>query len=386
MNIDEKYSRVCALINLDNAKANMLEICNKINNNTKIYAIIKADGYGHGAIELAHIYEEIEQVQGYGVATAEEALTLVNAGIKKDIVIIGYTFPYAYESLIRENIRITVFREDTIDELSRIANRLGKKAKVHIKVDTGMSRIGVNPFTDGSRLAKKLIEDPNIDVEGIFTHFSRADEADKNHANGQFELFCDFVNKIEKDNNFKFLIKHCSNSAAIIDLPEANMDVVRAGIILYGLWPSDEVNKNNISLKPVMSLISHIIYIKTVPQDTMISYGGTYITDKETKIATIPVGYADGYQRRLSGKAYVLIRGKKAPIVGRICMDQFMVDITDIEGCQLGDRVTLIGQDGDENITIEQLSNLSEQLNYEFACDIGKRVPRLYVKNDEINI
>lgn len=384
MNIDEKYSRVCALINLDNAKANMLEICNKINNNTKIYAIIKADGYGHGAVELAHIYEEIEQIQGYGVATAEEALTLVNAGIKKDIVIIGYTFPYAYESLIRENIRITVFREDTIDELSQIANRLGKNAKVHIKVDTGMSRIGVNPLTDGSRLAKKLIDDPNIDVEGIFTHFSRADEADKKHANGQFGLFCDFVNKIEKENNFKFLIKHCSNSAAIIDLPDANMDVVRAGIILYGLWPSDEVNKNNITLKPVMSLISHIIYIKTVPKDTMISYGGTYITDKDTRIATIPVGYADGYQRRLSGKAYVLIRGKKAPIVGRICMDQFMVDVTDIEGCQLGDMVTLIGHDGDENITIEQLSNLSEQLNYEFACDIGKRVPRLYVKNDEI--
>lgn len=384
MNIDEKYSRVCALINLDNAKANILEICNKINNNTKIYAIIKADGYGHGAVELAHIYEEIEQIQGYGVATAEEALTLVNAGIKKDIVIIGYTFPYAYESLIRENIRITVFREDTIDELSQIAIRLGKNAKVHIKVDTGMSRIGVNPLTDGSRLAKKLIDDPNIDVEGIFTHFSRADEADKKHANGQFGLFCDFVNKIEKENNFKFLIKHCSNSAAIIDLPDANMDVVRAGIILYGLWPSDEVNKNNISLKPVMSLISHIIYIKTVPKDTMISYGGTYITDKDTRIATIPVGYADGYQRRLSGKAYVLIRGKKAPIVGRICMDQFMVDVTDIEGCQLGDMVTLIGHDGDENITIEQLSNLSEQLNYEFACDIGKRVPRLYVKNDEI--
>lgn len=384
MNIDEKYSRVCALINLDNAKANILEICNKINNNTKIYAIIKADGYGHGAVELAHIYEEIEQIQGYGVATAEEALTLVNAGIKKDIVIIGYTFPYAYESLIRENIRITVFREDTIDELSQIANRLGKNAKVHIKVDTGMSRIGVNPLTDGSRLAKKLIDDPNIDVEGIFTHFSRADEADKKHANGQFGLFCNFVNKIEKENNFKFLIKHCSNSAAIIDLPDANMDVVRAGIILYGLWPSDEVNKNNISLKPVMSLISHIIYIKTVPKDTMISYGGTYITDKDTRIATIPVGYADGYQRRLSGKAYVLIRGKKAPIVGRICMDQFMVDVTDIEGCQLGDMVTLIGHDGDENITIEQLSNLSEQLNYEFACDIGKRVPRLYVKNDEI--
>lgn len=384
MNIDEKYSRVCALINLDNAKANILEICNKINNNTKIYAIIKADGYGHGAVELAHIYEEIEQIQGYGVATAEEALTLVNAGIKKDIVIIGYTFPYAYESLIRENIRITVFREDTIDELSQIANRLGKNAKVHIKVDTGMSRIGVNPLTDGSRLAKKLIDDPNIDVEGIFTHFSRADEADKKHANGQFGLFCDFVNKIEKENNFKFLIKHCSNSAAIIDLPDANMDVVRAGIILYGLWPSDEVNKNNITLKPVMSLISHIIYIKTVPKDTMISYGGTYITDKDTRIATIPVGYADGYQRRLSGKAYVLIRGKKAPIVGRICMDQFMVDVTDIEGCQLGDMATLIGHDGDENITIEQLSNLSEQLNYEFACDIGKRVPRLYVKNDEI--
>lgn len=385
MIIDEKYSRVCALINLDNVKANILEICNKINENTKIYAIIKADGYGHGAVELAKIYEQIDKVQGYGVATAEEALSLVDAGIKKDIVIIGYTFPYAYEELIKKNIRITVFREDTVEEISEIAQKLGKKALVHIKVDTGMSRIGINPLTDGASFVRKVLENPNIEAEGIFTHFSKADEADKEHANGQYKLFCDFVKNVEDTNNYKFRIKHCSNSAAIIDMNYANLDIVRAGIILYGLWPSDEVNKSNIVLKPVMSLISHIIYLKSVPAGTLISYGGTYVTNRETRIATIPVGYADGYQRRLSGKAYVLIRGKKAPVIGRICMDQFMVDVTDIKDCQMGDRVTLIGQDGDERITIEQLSDLSEQLNYEFVCDIGKRVPRLFVKDSDFD-
>lgn len=381
--IEEKYSRVCALINLDNARYNILNICDKIKDNTKIYTIIKADGYGHGAIELAKIYEDIDKVQGYGVATAEEALALANAGIKKDIVIIGYTFPYAYEALINAGIRITVFREDTIDELSDIAKKLGKKAVVHIKVDTGMSRIGVSPDEYGASIVKKVLNNPNIEAEGIFTHFAKADETDKEHALGQFKTFCEFVNKTEHDNNYTFKIKHCSNSAGIIDIPEANLDIVRAGIILYGLWPSDEVNKDNIDLKPVMSLISHVIYIKTVKAGTSVSYGGTFITNRDTKIATIPVGYADGYQRRLSGKAYVLIRGKKAPIVGRICMDQFMVDVSDIDGCELGDKVTLIGTDGDETITIEQLSNISEQLNYEFACDIGKRVPRVFVNKDD---
>ena len=379
----ERYERVCALIDLDNLENNINEIEKVIQAPQGIYTVTKADGYGHGAVPIAKILEKHDKVKGYAVATAEEALQLLDAGIKKDILVIGYTFPYAYEEMIKRGIRMALFRQDTLEELNDTALELGKKAIVHIKVDTGMSRIGISPFDEGLELIKRAIDAPGIEVEGVFTHFAKADETDKTSANEQYELFKSFVEGVEADTGFEFKIKHCSNSAAIIDMPYAHMDAVRAGIILYGLWPSDEVDMKKIDLKPVMSLVSHITYIKNVPPGTPVSYGGTYVTSRPTRIATIPVGYADGYPRALSNKSFVLIHGKKAPVLGRVCMDQMMVDVTFIPEAEQGDVVTLVGKEGDEVITMDDLSRLSDHLNYEFVCDIGKRVPRLFVKDGE---
>lgn len=376
------YDRVCALIDLDNLEYNINSIIGKLNPETDVYAVTKADGYGHGAIPIARELEKKDRIRGYAVATAEEAMQLIHAGIKKDILVIGYTFPYAYEQMIENNVRLTVFRTDTLNALNEVAGKLGKKAIVHIKVDTGMGRIGISPFDEGLDFVKEAFELENIEVEGIFTHFARADETDKTCAEEQFELFTSFVEGIESDLNVKFKVKHCSNSAAIVDMPFANLDVSRAGIILYGLWPSDEVNKSNIDIRPVMKLISHITYVKNVAPGTAISYGGTYVAKTWKRIATIPVGYADGYPRALSNKAHVLIRGQKAEIVGRVCMDQMMVDVTEIPLVEEGDEVIIIGSDKYNNsITMEELGEMSDHLNYELACDIGKRVPRLFVKN-----
>ncbi len=379
----DSYERVCALIDLDNIDHNITQIENVIKAPQGIYAVIKADGYGHGAVPIAKVLESHDKVKGYAVATAEEAMQLQDAGIKKDILVIGYTFPYAYEEMIKRGIRLTVFRDDMLEQLEETAKRLSKNAIVHIKVDTGMSRIGISPYDDGLWLIRKALNLEHIEVEGVFTHFARADETDKKSANEQYELFRSFVEGVEEETGFKFKVKHCSNSAAIIEMPYAHMDAVRAGIILYGLWPSDEVDKKKIDIRPVMSLISHITFIKTVPKGTPISYGGTFVTERPTVVATIPVGYADGYPRALSNKSYVLIHGKKAPVLGRVCMDQLMVDVTFIPEAKESDTVTLIGKDGDEVITMESLSDLSDHLNYELVCDIGKRVPRLFVKDGE---
>ena len=230
------------------------------------------------------------------------------------------------------------------------------------------------------KIFKNLQKLPHIEIEGIFTHFARADEAETTPAYVQLEKFQQFISRLEEE-GLSIPMKHCSNSAGIIRMKEANMDAVRAGIILYGLYPSDEVEKEPVALRPVMELKTHISYVKTVEKGTAISYGGTFITEKETKVATIPVGYADGYCRGLSNKGYVLIHGKRAPILGRVCMDQFMVDVTEIGDVKKGDEVTLIGRDGDEFIGIEEIGDLCGRFSYEFACDISPRVPRVYIKN-----
>ena len=230
----------------------------------------------------------------------------------------------------------------------------------------------------------KVLHTEGIELEGIFTHFARADETDKPCARKQLDRFREFIRQIEKSFDYSIPVKHCSNSAGIVELPEANMDVVRAGITLYGLWPSDEVSRDIVPLKPALTLKSHIVYIKEVDEGVAISYGGTYVTPKKMRVATIPVGYGDGYPRGLSNKGHVLIRGKKAPILGRVCMDQFMVSVEDIPDAQEGDEVTLIGADGAEQITMEELGGLSGRFNYELACDLGKRIPRVYTKDGVI--
>lgn len=378
------YDRAYALINLDNVSFNLNQISSNLKKGTKVIGVIKTDGYGHGALPIAKELEKLECIHGYGVATAEEALQLKNNGIRKPVIIIGYSFPSAYEEMIVRDVRLTVFREDMLKEINDIAGRLGLISKVHVKVDTGMSRIGVFPDESGLEFIKKGLEYPNIKLEGIFTHFARADEADKKYAKIQLEKFHSFVGDIKKHFNYTFDIVHCSNSAAIIEMPEANDTCVRAGIIMYGMWPSNEVRRDIISLKPLLSLKSRITFIKTVPKGVQVSYGGTFETKRETIIATVPVGYGDGYPRSLSGKGMVLVAGRFAPIIGRVCMDQFMIDITDIPGVSEGDEVTLTGTDGENTITMEDLEKWSGMLNYELACIIGKRVPRVYTKNNEV--
>lgn len=371
-------NRIYAEINLNNIKYNLDAMNKLINPSTGIIAVIKANGYGHGAVKIAKHIENLDYLHGFAVATAEEALDLRTHGIKKSILILGYTFPEDYEALIQNDISLCVFKEETARCLSACAQKLKKDVKIHIKVDTGMSRIGLPVNEKGYDIAKKIVGYPCIIPEGVMTHFSKADESDKTYTLEQIDKFNRFINECSK-RNITFKYKHCSNSAAIMDINKANMDIVRCGITLYGLMPSDEVRKD-IKLKPAMSLHSHIVFIKTLDKNTSISYGGTFITDKEsTKVATIPVGYADGYPRSLSNKGYVLVKGQKAPILGRVCMDQMMVDVSGIDGVEDYDDVVLMGEMGTESITAEILGDMSGRFNYELVCDISERVPRTYV-------
>lgn len=380
----ESYQRVWAEVDLDAIWENMVHMKENIAENTKILAVIKTDGYGHGGVPIAKMLEQLDFMFGYAAATYEEAHVLREAGVKKPILILGYTFPYCYEELIREEIRPAVYRRDTVEELAAAAAKVGKKAKVHIKVDTGMGRIGITPDEEGLEFVRFLIEHPELEVEGIFTHFAKSDETDKTSANHQLEFFQDFIKKIQTELGITIPVKHCSNSAAILEMPQANMDMVRAGITTYGLYPSEEVSKDIVPLRASMSLYSHIVYCKTIHAGQSVSYGGLFTAQKDTRVATIPVGYGDGYPRSLSGRGYVLIHGKRAPILGRVCMDQFMVDISEIPEAMDGDKVTLLGMDGTERITAEELGELSGRFNYEFVCDLGKRIPRVYIQHGEI--
>ncbi len=377
----ESYQRVYARVDLDAIRYNMEQMYQKISQKAAMIGVIKADGYGHGAVPVGRELEQLKFVSGYAVATAEEAMILRRAKLTKPILVLGYTFPYCYEDMIRNDVRLTVFREDMIKELSSCAQKTGKTAKVHIKVDTGMTRIGIRPDESGIKFVRRVLETKGVEPEGIFTHFARADEADKKYATEQLARFRSFLTLLEEKCGYTIPVKHCSNSAAILELPEAGMDAVRAGIALYGLWPSEEMSKENIFLRPALSLRSQIVFVKDVEKGEAVSYGGTYVTPKRMRIATIPVGYGDGYPRGLSNKGYVLIRGKKAPILGRVCMDQFMVSLEKISDAKEGDIVTLIGADGDEKITMEELGEISGRFNYELACGLGKRIPRVYTKD-----
>ncbi len=380
----EKYSRAYAAVDLDAIRNNIEEMASKLTEGTKIIGVIKADGYGHGAVPIAKELETVNVIHGFAVATEEEAVILRMAGIEKPILVLGYVFPGSYREMLEKEIRITVFRHDTLEQLSWAAAETGRKAKIHIKVDTGMARIGVRPDEEGMKLVRAALETPGIEVEGIFTHFARADEKDKSAAENQLSLFKDFVKKIKAETGFQIPICHCANSAAMIEFRDADMDAVRAGIALYGLWPSEEVSKAVVELEPAMELKSQVIYVKEVEAGAEIGYGGTYTASRKMKIATVPVGYGDGYPRGLSNKGYVLVHGEKAPIVGRICMDQFMIDVTRVPNVKEGDWVTLIGREGGRRITMEELGELSGRFNYELACCIGKRIPRIYLKSGKI--
>lgn len=378
--MSRQYSRIKAVVSLDAIAHNFQEMKNNIKDDTKMIAVIKADGYGHGAKAIADLVQDYDYIWGFATATAEEALELKHHGIKKPILILGIVFEENYEELAAEDVRLAVSSYKEAEGYAKAAKKLGKTVHIHLALDTGMTRIGFADKKESISEIKKIAALENLEIEGMFTHFARADEYDKSPAVVQYKRFCDFADALLRE-KIHIPILHCSNSAGIIRMPEANMNIVRAGITIYGIYPSDEVEKDIVRLKPAMELKSHITYVKDVPAGVQISYGGTFVTEKETRVATIPVGYADGYPRLLSNKGWVLIHGKKAPILGRVCMDQFMVDVSEIPDVKAGDEVTLIGRDGEEQISVDTLGELSGRFPYEFVCDITKRVPRIYIKD-----
>lgn len=373
-------SRVYAEINLDAMCSNVSQALERMKP-AKLMAIIKTDAYGHGAVRSAKALDEIG-VYAFGVATPGEALELRRAEIKNPILILGYVFEEYFDRMIENDIDLALFDLNTAKLLNSHAEKLGKKARVHIKADTGMGRIGFQPCDESAEIIKEIAALNNIEIDGMFTHFACADSKDKTSVNRQIERFTNFVAKVRSE-GVSLPIVHCYNSASIVDFDKPLFDMVRCGIITYGLEPSDEVSKTNIKLQKVMSIKSHVAYVKKVGAGFTVSYGSTYVTDKETEIATIPVGYGDGYPRTLSNKGMVLIGGHFAKIIGRVCMDQFMVDVTGL-GVSRGDEVILMGSDGENSITAEEIGDLSGRFNYELVCDINKRVPRVYIKNGEI--
>ncbi len=378
----KENKRLYLKIDLDAIRFNLKSMHDNLIPGTKMLAVVKTDAYGHGAVAVSKEIEDVDYLWGFAVATDEEAVILRHNGITKPILVLGYTFKESYEDIVANDIRPVVFKEDMAKELSDEAVRQGRRVYFHLGVETGMGRIGVASDASSVQMVKNIAALPNVVMEGVFTHFSKADMTDKKPTKDQITRFNEYIELLHKE-GVDFWLQHSSNSAALIELPEANMDMVRAGITLYGLWPSDEV-KRKIELHPALALKSHIVYIKEVAVGCEIGYGGTWKAKRPSRIATIPAGYGDGYPRGLSNKGYVLIRGKRAPVTGRICMDQVMVDVTDIpEACDY-DEVTLIGKDQDEEITLEALASMYEGgFNYELASCFTKRVPRVYYRNGE---
>ncbi len=371
-----RHERVYARIDLDAVRENFRNMKANLADGVQMIAVVKTDGYGHGAVKIARMTESFDYIWGFAVATVEEAIELREAGITKPILILGFAFPDDYDTIVRNDIRPAVFKLSMAEQLDEAARRAGVTAPVHLAVDTGMTRIGLQVTEKCADEAAAIAALPNLKIEGMFTHFARADEIDKTSACQQYDRYMKFSGMLEA-RGVKISMKHVSNSASIMELPQFQLDAVRAGITIYGIYPSEEVDRSRLSLRPVMSLVSHIAFVKEVPAGTPVSYGGTFVTQRPTRIATIPVGYGDGYPRLLSNRGEVLIRGRRAPIIGRVCMDQFMVDVTDIEAEEF-DRVTLLGNDGDECITADELGRISGRFPYELTCDINRRVPRVF--------
>lgn len=377
--------RTWAEVNLDAIEHNYKSIRSAADKNAEIMCVIKADGYGHGAVYLAKLYEKLG-ANRFAVSNIEEAVQLRNSGINIPILILGFTPPYMAKDLAENNISQAVFSEDYANKLSGFAVKDNVNVKIHIKLDTGMSRIGfmyqnIERDSISVEQIKNVCKLPNLEHEGIFTHFAVSDEADegKNATLHQFECFSNAVNRLGTS-GIKFEIVHCANSGAIIDYPQTHFDCVRAGIILYGLAPSQKLS-GKLDLQPAMQIKSVVAQIKTVETDTPVSYGGTYVTTKPTKLATVPIGYADGYTRCLGNHAYMTINGKKAPVAGRVCMDQLMLDVSDIDDVKVGDEVTVIGDGKNNTFSFDEMAKMTGTINYELVCLIGKRVPRVYLRH-----
>ncbi len=369
------YERTYVEVDLPAIRHNILEVRKLVGSDVKIMAIIKADAYGHGDIMVADALGDL--VEAYGVAIPEEALRLREHGIGKKILLLGYAGRDWYEDLIRFDISQTVYSYEMAKEISEAAVSVKKKAAIHIKIDTGMSRIGFFPVRDNIEVIHSIYELPGIEIEGAFTHFAKADEKTPEAAKEPFDRYMIFIQELE-NRGIQIPLKHTANSAAILQFPESYLDMVRAGIITYGLFPSDQVPKDRVSLWPALQWKSVVSHVKWIHPMTSVSYGGTFTAERKTLVATVSVGYADGVRRDLSGKGRVLIHGEYAPILGRICMDQFMVDVTEIPNVKTGDPVTLIGKDGKNQILVEEVANMAHSFNYEYICGISGRVPRKY--------
>lgn len=376
-------ARVYAEIDLDAICRNVQSAMDKVGPDTRVMAVVKADAYGHGAVPVARALSEIG-VYAFGVATAAEGVQLRQSGIEEPILVLGHVFPEEYELLFAHDLLFTVFQLEAAKQISDMAKNLHKTAKIHIKIDTGMGRIGFQPTEKSLAEIQQIAALPAIDLQGIFTHFACADESDKTSFYAQKESFTAFFERLEAL-GVQIPIRHMCNSAAVIDLADGFLNMVRCGILIYGLYPSDEVDAAHFPLVPAMQIKSRVAFVKTVGAGFPVSYGSTYTTEKETVIATVPVGYADGYPRALSGKGRVLVHGQYAKILGRICMDQFMIDVTDIPNVREGDTVTLVGADGDKRISVEEVADSAYSFNYEFCCGVAKRVPRVYIQGGRVS-
>ena len=371
------YERTQAQINLNALEANIAAIRQKIGPDTKLLGVIKADAYGHGAAYIGRRYEE--NFDFYGVACIEEALELRRAGVALPILVLGPVFPDDFSRAVEQNVRLPIFSMEAAKALSAEAVRQGKQVPFHFALDTGMSRIGFQVNEESADICKAICDLPGIYPEGLFSHFATADETSFVKAEAQRQRYLQFCDWLEQ-RGVEIPMKHLNNSAGIMRLG-GSFNMVRAGIILYGLYPSEEVDKSLLPLQPVLRWVARVSHVKTLEPGREISYGGTYTTPSPRRVATIPVGYADGYPRCLSGMGQVLIGGKRAPILGRVCMDQFMADVTEIPGVQVGTPVTLVGTDGNETLSMEEVSGLAHSFNYELPCRIARRVPRVYYRD-----
>ena len=374
MNLDSTQ----LIIDLDAIRHNIQAVHRRAG--VPVMAIIKADAYGHGAVEIARHLDG--DCAFFGVSSILEALELRQAGIEKPILILGYTPVAAFAETVRQDIRPAIFRYEDALALSQAAQELGKTAKFHIAVDTGMSRIGFQVTQDDADICAKIAALPHVEAEGLFSHFATADCADLTRARHQMELF-DKFDAMLKERGVSVKLRHLDNSAGVMNF-HCKYELVRSGIVTYGMYPSAEVDTSVLDLRPALRWESRITHLKTLEPGREIGYGGTYTTTRPTRVATVPVGYADGYRRSLSSRFYVLIRGKKAPILGRICMDQMMVDVTEIPDAALNDTVVLVGRSGELNISVEEIAAQGDSFNYEFVCGISRRVPRVYLLDGQV--
>ncbi len=376
-------NRTYAVVDLDAAAFNMREIKNYLTGNTQIMAVVKADAYGHGVIPMSQVFLE-NGAERLAVAFIEEAIQIRNAGITAPVVLLGYTDGRQAEMLLNYDVIPTVFDYETAKAFSDCAVLNRKKMKIHLKLDTGMTRIGFfcntnEDIREVKRQILKIASLPMLEIEGIFTHFTTADEPDDSYTEKQYSLFCRVTEELERE-GLHIPLKHVCNSAATLLYPHMHLNLVRPGIIQYGMPPSDYIAKKGLNVKPVMSLKSKIVRIQQVPAGTCVGYGNTYISDKEMKIATIPIGYADGLFRGLSNCASVYAGEKFCSILGRICMDQCMIDVTSVNNISTGDEITVFGKENNAH----ELAKCAGTISYELLCAVGKRVPRVYIQNNQV--